>query len=96
MDAVWPDLWPDAKSHPARNLFTGDVGLDGGRMGRCTISRHLNGSPKAAPRNVAPKQKLPGGIAVSFADAHVELVRLDNLWQLYWHRGYQPPLQRPD
>src|SRR5882724_10910176 len=66
MDAVWPDLWPDAKSHPARNLFTGDIGLDGGRMGRCTISRHLNGSPKSAPRNVPSGQKLPGGIVVSF------------------------------
>jgi prepilin-type N-terminal cleavage/methylation domain-containing protein len=59
-------------------------------------ARHLNGNSKAAPRNVAPKAKLAGGIAVSFADAHVEVVRLDNLWQLYWHRGYQPPLRKPD
>jgi len=96
MDAVWPDLWPDAKSHPARNLYLGDVDMDGGRMGRCTIARHLNGSPKAAPRSVPPKQKLTGGIVVGFADAHAEVVRLENLWQLYWHRGYEPPLQRPD
>src|SRR5262245_1648485 len=96
MDAVWPDLWPDAKSQPARNLYTGDVGLDGGRMGRCTIARHLNGGPKAAPRNVPPGQKMPGGIIVSFADVHVEAVRLENLWELYWHRGYVPPAKRPN
>ena len=95
MDAVWPDLWPDAKSHAALNLFTGDVGLDGGRMGRCTIARHLTSGPKAAPRNVPSGQKLPGGIAMSFADSHVEMVRLENLWQQYWHRGYQPPASRP-
>jgi prepilin-type N-terminal cleavage/methylation domain-containing protein/prepilin-type processing-associated H-X9-DG protein len=95
MDAIWPDLWPDAKSKPARNLFTGDRALDGGRMGRCTIARHLIGSPKSAPRNVPAGQKLPGGIAISFADGHVEVVRLENLWQLYWHKGYEPPATRP-
>jgi prepilin-type N-terminal cleavage/methylation domain-containing protein len=96
MDAVWPDLWPDAKSHPARNLFTGSVDMDGGRMGRCTIARHLNGAAGSAPRNVPAGQKLPGGIVVSFADAHAETVRLENLWQLYWHKGYEPPAKRPD
>ena len=95
MDAVWPDLWPDAKSHPARNLFTGDVGLDGGRMGRCTIARHLIAGPRSAPRNVPSGQKLPGGIAMSFADAHVEMVRLENLWQQYWNNHYEPPAVRP-
>jgi prepilin-type N-terminal cleavage/methylation domain-containing protein len=95
MDAMWPDLWPDAKSRPARNLFTGDLALDGGRMGRCTIARHLISSPKSAPRSVPAGQKLPGGIVVGFADAHVEVVRLENLWQLYWHKGYIPPAVRP-
>jgi hypothetical protein len=32
---------------------------------------------------------------VSFADGHVEVVRLENLWQLYWHKGYEPPATRP-
>ena len=82
-------------SHPARNLFTGDVGLDGGRMGRCTIARHLITGPRSAPRNVPSGQKLPGGIAMSFADAHVEMVRLENLWQQYWNNHYEPPTVRP-
>jgi prepilin-type processing-associated H-X9-DG protein len=93
MDAVWPDLWPVATSPPARDLYTGD--RLSGRMGRCTIGRHLTASPKSAPRNVPPGQKLPGGIAMSFADGHVEMVRLENLWQLYWHKNYQAPAVRP-
>jgi prepilin-type N-terminal cleavage/methylation domain-containing protein len=94
MDAVWPDLWPDAASPPARDLFLGE--RPSGRMGRCTIARHLISSPRAAPRNVPAGQKLPAGIAVSFADAHVQTVRLENLWQLYWHNNYDPPAQRPN
>jgi prepilin-type N-terminal cleavage/methylation domain-containing protein len=93
MDAIWPDLWPTATSPPARNLFTGD--RPGGRIGRCTIARHMITSPRAAPRNVPAGTKLPGGIAVSFVDAHVEMVRLENLWTLYCHKDYQPPSVRP-
>jgi hypothetical protein len=28
-------------------------------------------------------------------DGHGELVKLDRLWQLYWHKDYQPPARRP-
>ena len=93
MDAVWPDLWPTADSPPARNLFLGDRAS--GRMSRCTISRHLM-NPRSAPRSVAPGKLLPGGIIISFADGHAEVVKLENLWQQYWHRGYTPPAQRPN
>jgi prepilin-type N-terminal cleavage/methylation domain-containing protein len=93
MDAIWPDLWPDATSRPARDLYTGE--RPSGGIGRCTIARHLISGPKAAARNVPAGAKLPGGIAMSFADAHVEMVRLENLWQQYWHNHYQPPATRP-
>jgi prepilin-type N-terminal cleavage/methylation domain-containing protein len=93
VDAIWPDLWPLADSPPARNLYTGE--RPSGRIGRCTISRHLTCNPKSAPKSLAPGKPLPGGIAGSFADGHVELVRLENLWQLYWHKGYQPLATRP-
>jgi len=39
--------------------------------------------------------KLPGAINVSFWDGHVEQVKLEGLWQLYWHRDYVPPAKRP-
>ena len=38
---------------------------------------------------------LPGSINVGFYDGHVELVQLERLWQLYWHRNYEPPAKRP-
>jgi prepilin-type N-terminal cleavage/methylation domain-containing protein/prepilin-type processing-associated H-X9-DG protein len=93
MDAIWPDLWPTTNSPPARNLYTGE--RPSGRMGRCTIARHLITSPRAAPRSVPPGTKLVGGIGVGFVDGHVEMVRLENLWQLYWHKDYDPPAVRP-
>jgi len=40
-------------------------------------------------------QPLPGAVNVAFIDGHGELVKLDRLWQLYWHKDYQPPAKRP-
>ena len=42
-----------------------------------------------------PDKPLPGTVNVSFFDSHGELVKLDRLWQLYWHKDYQPPTKRP-
>ena len=30
-------------------------------------------------------QKLPGAINMGFADGHTELVKLEDLWNYYWH-----------
>jgi prepilin-type processing-associated H-X9-DG protein len=38
---------------------------------------------------------MPGAIQLSFFDGHAERVKLDDLWQLYWHVDYQPPTKRP-
>jgi hypothetical protein len=32
---------------------------------------------------------------VSFYDGHVEQVKLERLWSLYWHKDYVPPVKRP-
>jgi prepilin-type N-terminal cleavage/methylation domain-containing protein len=93
MDAIWPDLWPYATDPPARNLFTGLV--SGGGISRCTIARHLAGSPASAPRSVPAGQPLVGGIIMSFADCHVQPVKLEKLWELTWHNGYVTPATRP-
>ena len=37
----------------------------------------------------------PGGINIAFADNHVELVRLERLWNLTWHRNWAAPAKRP-
>ncbi len=64
-------------------------------MGSVAIWRHGGGRPTYTMA-FPPKKPLPGAVNVSFFDGHSELVKLDNLWQLYWHRGYQPPAKRPD
>lgn len=92
-DGMWVDAWPLAADRPARNLYTGD-GVAGG-IGRYMIARHGSASAKAAPKNVPSGAKLPGSIEIVFSDGHVDLVPLEKLWTLMWHRDYQPPATRP-
>jgi len=49
-----------------------------------------HGSRPSSVPTIQPFQaKLPGSINVSFYDGHVAQVRLENLWQLEWHRDWQ-------
>jgi prepilin-type N-terminal cleavage/methylation domain-containing protein len=90
-DGVWVDAWPRETDRPARNLDHGDFGI--GEMMIFSIPRHqFSGSP---PKNHDPKQPLPGAINVTYADNHVDSVRLEKLWQLSWHKSWQPPAKRP-
>lgn len=91
-DSVWVDTWPEESDLPARNLFTGD-NFDGA-MKRVAIPRH-SCNAAAAPRNFNPAGRLPGAVNVSFFDNHVETVKLDNLWNLTWHREWVAPAKRP-
>jgi prepilin-type N-terminal cleavage/methylation domain-containing protein/prepilin-type processing-associated H-X9-DG protein len=63
-------------------------------MSYASIPRHGNapGSPPTIWLKTAP---MPGAVNVSFFDGHAEPVKLDNLWQLYWHVNYSPPAKRP-
>jgi prepilin-type N-terminal cleavage/methylation domain-containing protein/prepilin-type processing-associated H-X9-DG protein len=81
---------PRATDLPARNLVSGRlVG-----MSMFTIPRH-GSRPSKVPKDHPPAAKLPGAVNVSFYDGHVEQVKLERLWQLYWHKGYVPPVKRP-
>ncbi len=93
-DAVSLYGWwgPLASDLPPRNLFTG--GYDDGWMGFFCIPRHGSRS-NPVPTDWPPDKPLPGAVNVSFFDGHGELVKLDCLWQLYWHKDYQPPAKRP-
>ncbi len=51
--------------------------------------------PASYPAQWPQKQPLPGASDVFFFDGHAEPVKLDLLWQLYWHVGYKPPAKRP-
>jgi prepilin-type N-terminal cleavage/methylation domain-containing protein/prepilin-type processing-associated H-X9-DG protein len=84
-DAVWVDGWPDPNDVPNTDLYNGKN--DGG-LGRFAIARH-GGKPAAtAPRRVAAGSVLPGRDNLGFADGHVEPVKLNNLWGLYWSKTW--------
>jgi prepilin-type N-terminal cleavage/methylation domain-containing protein/prepilin-type processing-associated H-X9-DG protein len=97
-DANWVDMWPREWEGPWPNLYAGAPfgARHDNNIGRCTISRHGGGNPASAPRKLAKGQKMPGGINMGMADGHSELIKLENLWNCYWHLDWQPPAQRPD
>lgn len=93
MDSVTLTVWPEATQPPATNLVTGKSGSLMG-MGNLTIPRH-GSRPNSVPTNFDARDRLPGAINISFFDGHAAGVTLEQLWQLYWHRDYQPPARRP-
>jgi prepilin-type processing-associated H-X9-DG protein len=92
-DAIWVDAWPLVTDLPAKSLFDGDKFVGGG-LSRIAIPRH-SATLSAASRNFNPKSTLPGAVNISFADNHVENVKLERLWQLTWHAQWVPPAKRP-
>lgn len=67
--------------------------MNRGQMVLFTIPRHGN-RPSPLPTYWPDDQPLPGAVNVLFFDGHRELVKLDHLWQLCWHKDYQPPAKR--
>jgi prepilin-type N-terminal cleavage/methylation domain-containing protein len=95
MDAVWPDIWAHNNDLPSTDLFNGAQYINAGYICRATIARHGSRCAGQAPRAWPRNRPMPGMIDVSFTDAHVEKVKLDDLWQLIWHVDYVPPAKRP-
>jgi prepilin-type N-terminal cleavage/methylation domain-containing protein/prepilin-type processing-associated H-X9-DG protein len=93
MDSVWINLDPTEKDAPARNLYNPGSSSEG--MPRVCIARHGDKPASSAPQNVPVGAVLPGAINMGFVDGHVELVKLQNLWTYYWHRGWRTPTTRP-
>jgi prepilin-type N-terminal cleavage/methylation domain-containing protein/prepilin-type processing-associated H-X9-DG protein len=96
-DAVWWNEWPLENNPPAPDLSLGQS-YDIGGMQRCTIWRH---GGRTATSPVRVQNDLQGwhippaaAINVGFADGHAQLVKVKDLWSLYWHddwRGTRPP-----
>jgi prepilin-type processing-associated H-X9-DG protein len=38
---------------------------------------------------------MPGAINMGMTDGHAELVKLEDLWNYYWHLDWQPAAVRP-
>lgn len=91
---------PQATDLPAVNLVTGGTSPAFGPFFRSegmqvfTIPRH-GSRPSNVATNHPAASPLPGAINVVFYDGHVEQVKLERLWQLNWHKGYQAPGKRP-
>jgi len=92
-DCVGPALLPTASDLPPTDLVTGLEPL-GSSMAMLCIPRH-GSRPNPVPTFWPTNMPLPGAVNVSFFGGHGELVKLDRLWQLDWHRDYQPPAKRP-
>jgi prepilin-type N-terminal cleavage/methylation domain-containing protein len=95
-DENWVDVWPEETDLPYTDLYTGQpFSVSPNQMGRCTIARHGGRSASSAPRNVPAGQTMPGAINLGLTDGHAELVKLEDLWNYYWHLDWQPPAARP-
>jgi hypothetical protein len=35
-------------------------------------------------------------VTIGFADGHVHMTKLEELWTLNWHRGWKAPAPRPE
>lgn len=90
-DGVSNAILPQATNRPATDLVWG---RGGDSIGSITIPRH-GSRPKQVPTRWPVDRMLPGAINVSFYDGHSEQVQLERLWQLSWHKDYQPPAKRP-
>jgi prepilin-type N-terminal cleavage/methylation domain-containing protein/prepilin-type processing-associated H-X9-DG protein len=98
MDATWDSFRPQADDPPSNDLWSGHSGGtgygNGGNMNFACIPRHRY-RPLQSSTSFNVEKHLPGAINVSFVDGHTTPVPLEQLWQLYWHKDYQPPAKRP-
>ena len=94
-DGIFLDLWAQATDKPAPNLLTGAPTSSSGGLSCITIARHGSG-PQSVITTRPKGAKLPGAINLCYADGHVSLVPLEQLWQQNWHQNYIAPAQRPE
>ena len=91
-DGTWWVAYPTADMSPPTDLVPVDWPMND--MAYFCVPRHGR-RPNRVPTAWPPNKPLPGAVNVSLFDGHGELVKLDGLWQLYWHKDYQPPAKRP-
>jgi prepilin-type processing-associated H-X9-DG protein len=97
VDSKVPWVFGLADGPPAADLSTGIHQFghwNGAGMNSITLPRHGRRPGRVAgPWPI--EQPMPGAVNASFFDGHVEQVPLEQLWELRWHRDYQPPNKRP-
>jgi len=91
-DAVVWNEWPMEGDRPAMDLSLGEAMNVG--MPRCTIWRHggktatsfVSGNVQT-PSRLLPKD---AAINIGFDDGRAQMVKLNDLWSLYWHNNWRP------
>jgi len=92
-DADWWNEWPMEFDMPAPDLSKGEAAnIDG--LQRSTIWRHggktatsfVSGNVQT-PSHLLPKD---AAINIGFDDGHAQMVKLNDLWSLYWHNNWRP------
>lgn len=94
-DAIYADFTPATTDYSSPwDVYNG--GNNGPGLCRAAIARHGGAGASAAPRSIPTGAgRLPGSSDVGFADGHAELVKLNDLWSLTWHKGWAAGTQRP-
>ncbi len=95
-DAVYWNEWPLEGDAPAPDLSQGEA-LNIVGIPRCTIWRH--GGKTATSYTPIGHSVLPpfyifpndAAINIGFDDGHAQMVKLKDLWSLYWHLDWRPP-----
>jgi hypothetical protein len=92
VDGPWIDAWPAETDSPSKNLYTGvpDSNHSPYEIGRFTIQRHAFNAGAAGRNNTASWNTSPpvGGVDLGFVDGHAEFSKLPNLYNYYWHHGW--------
>lgn len=94
-DSVWVDLEPIETDRPNINLYLCGGWINPAGMQRIVTPRHGWKDPRSAPTRFFPTNQLPGGIDVGLIDGHVEMPKLEYLWNYSWHLSWVIPSKRP-
>lgn len=87
---------PLVTSSPARDLYSPNIG-ESLTFSNFQLARHGSRGPAHASMPVEPGKSLGRWVNNMVCyDGHVERAKLDNLWNYYWHKGWEPPAKRPE
>jgi prepilin-type N-terminal cleavage/methylation domain-containing protein/prepilin-type processing-associated H-X9-DG protein len=91
-DGNWQDACLGENDFPAANLWLGSspARLAKYEMGRVTIQRHVVNAAAAERNHTASWSSSPpnGAVNVALFDGHIELSKLPNLYNYYWHKNW--------
>ena len=95
-DGIWVDGWVVETDKAFYDTYTAAEGGKGEEIARYAVARHScnpfnqNNSWSTTWSSQHPTPIPIGSVNMSLFDAHVENVKLYNLWNYYWHNNWAP------